>query len=507
MKKQTGTVYLVGAGPGDVDLITQKGLKLIQKADVIFYDNLVNPDLLKDVRKDCQLIYVGKRGEGTSTDQKLIEDQLVKAAQQVDCVVRLKGGDPFIFGRGGEEAQRLASEKISFEIIPGVSSAIAVPAYAGIPLTHRNFTSTVAFVTGHPSVGAIHESPLQSIDWNALAKIGTLVFLMSVKSIRENMQKLMGAGRKPSTPAAFIRWGTYSKQESIVSNISQIADEIEKRKLMPPAIVVVGEVVKLREEISWFETKPLFGKSILVTRARSQASELAQNLKDLGANVIEVPALEIRAPASWNKVDVAIRKIKNYSWLIFTSVNGVNYFFSRFQKLKKDIRGLSKCKIAAVGPATVQALDALHLKVEKVPSEFNAKKLAQTFNAKEVKGKKILFPRAKEGREELIEILQSKGAKLDCVTVYENHLPKNTETLFDKINTVDCISFASSSSVENFIKICPAALLGKMKQIPCVCIGPQTLQKAKELGFSKASKSKKSTIESLVQSLLTFLSQ
>lgn len=502
MSSQLGKVYLVGAGPGDPGLITQKALDLIRKADVIFYDNLVNPLLLKEAGDSCEKIYVGKRGEGNSTEQQHIEDQLVKAAQKAKCVVRLKGGDPFIFGRGGEEAQRLVQEKIAFEIVPGVTSAIAVPAYAGIPLTHRNFTSSVAFVTGHFSV----QESFAPLNWDALSKIGTLVFLMGVKSIRKNMESLIAAGKDPQTPAAIIRWGTYPKQQTLVSTISQIADKVEEHHLMPPAILITGEVVNLRNEITWFESKPLFAKTILVTRARQQASELSQKLRDLGAHVIEVPALEIHPPASWKKMDLAIKNIKKYDWLVFTSINAVQSFFGRLQKLKKDIRDLSGLKIAAVGPSTAEALEKLHLQVAKLPAQFNARKLALSFKSKDIKGKRFLFPRAKEGRDDLIDILTEKGAKVDLLIAYENKIPKNMDQTLQNISEIDCITFASSSSVENFVKILSPSQYEKFKQSACVCIGPQSLQKAKELGFEKAQKAPQSTINALIQKITELFS-
>lgn len=506
MKKKLGKVYLVGAGPGDPLLLTQKGVQLLAQADVIFYDNLVNPELLNLAHPESKKIYVGKRGEGKSSDQKIIEKKLVKAALTGKVVVRLKGGDPFIFGRGGEEAQRLFQENIPYEIVPGVSSAIAVPAYAGIPLTHRNFTSTIAFVTGHPSVGAVREPPLQNVDWNALAKMGTIVFLMGVKTIRQNMQNLISAGRAPQTPAAFIRWGTYPKQETIISNISNIADEIEKRKLMPPAIIVVGEVVKLRDQISWFESKPLFGKTILVTRARSQASELLQKLRDLGAHAIEVPTIEIRPPTSWKALDRALQNLKNYDWIIFTSVNAVKYFFDRFKFYELDIRTLHHCKIAAVGSATAEALESLNLWVEKLPSEFNAQKLAAEFKISEIKGQKILFPRAEQGRKDLIHLLEKKGAKVDCVSAYKTIPPPHKKEILEtisKLPRIDCLTFASSSSVENFFKIIPRNLRLKIIKTPCVCMGPITQKSAQKQGFKKLFTASESRMDSLLEKILS----
>lgn len=500
MKAKFGKVYLVGAGPGDLGLITQKGMALIRSADVIFYDNLVNPLFLNYASSRCKKVYVGKRGEGNSTDQKAIEDQLVEAAGNHACVLRLKGGDPFIFGRGGEEAQRLSQEKIEFEIVPGVSSAIAAPAYAGIPLTHRNLTSAVVFITGH-----FQEKNAQApLDWEALSKIGTLVFLMSVKTLDANMKNLMKAGRDPQTPAAFIRWGTYPQQETHVSDIAHIAEEVEAKKLMPPAIVVVGEVVKLRDEIAWFEKKPLFGKKILLTRARIQASEASKILQDWGAEVWELPCIEVVPPADGKELDESIQKVGTYDWLVFTSVNAVHSFFTRFKDLKQDIRKLFKIKIAAVGPMTARALNNLHLQVDKIPEEFQAERLAQSFTEDEVKGKRILFPRAKEGKEELIQILEQKGATIDLVTAYQIQTPPLDAAMLEKLlkQKPDCIAFASSSAVRHLIQMLPTDLLKELRKIPSICIGPQTFQEAQALGFEKAELSTNSSLPGLLQTTL-----
>jgi uroporphyrinogen III methyltransferase/synthase len=526
MESKKGKVYLVGAGPGDPGLITQKGLDLIRKAEVIFYDNLVNPKLLDETHREAELIYVGKRGEGTSTDQKEIEDQIVSAAKKGKLIVRLKGGDPFIFGRGGEEAERLVSEGIPFEIVPGVTSPIAVPAYAGIPLTHRDFTHTVVFVTGHPKENekleerserknsSFHLSPLTShlspIDWSALSKMGTIVFVMGVKTIRHNMESLMKAGKDFDTPVAVIRWGTYPRQKTILGTIGSIADEVEKIKLMPPAIVVVGEVVKLREKLRWFETKPLFGKRVIVTRARTQAGSLSERLDELGAEIIEIPTIEICPPASFKEVDDALHRIKEYHWIIFTSVHGVHYFFERWGLLNKDIRELADCHLAAVGSTTADALQRFHLKVEKIPEEFSAESLARCFSTAEVSGKKVLFPRAKEGREELIQDLQSKGAEVDVVTVYENKLPLLAKEKIEKLTKkepIDLLTFTSSSTVKNFHDLLKESSQGWLLKTPAICMGPITEKTARELEFQEVIVSKKATIEEMVMTIREYLSK
>ncbi len=508
MKKRIGKVYLVGAGPGDPGLVTLKALRILSTADVILYDNLIHPQLLKETKPQAKLIHVGKRGEGSSANQKEIEEKIVFYAKQGNCVLRLKGGDPFIFGRGGEEALHLAQEKIPFEIIPGITSPIAVPAYAGIPLTHRDLTHTVTFVTGHAQ-------EKEEIDWQALARMGTIVFVMGVKTIRKNMQALIQAGRDPKTPVAVIRWGTYPRQKTLVGKIKTIADQVEKTNLMPPAIIVVGEVVSLREKINWFETRPLFGKKLWVTRAQAQASTLSASLRELGAEVMETPMIEIIPPRSWKEVDLAIDKISSYDWIFFTSVNAVQYFFERFKKRKKDIRDLSGHHLAAVGSSTAKALEDLCLTVDFVPKKFTALGLVQEFLKKNKKVKKILIPRAKEGNEEGIELLRQKGISVDVVTAYENQFPKLSQEQLDQIKSLgemDLVIFASSSAVRNFFQVIkkippgPPLLKGgggdfKCHQIQCICIGPQTAKTAQDLGFEVVATPQKATLKNLVSEI------
>jgi uroporphyrinogen III methyltransferase / synthase len=493
---KAGKVYLVGAGPGDPELITQRAFRLIGQAEVIFYDNLVNPQLLQSAHPEARLVYVGKRGEGTSADQKEIEDRIVTAAREGKKVVRLKGGDPFIFGRGGEEAERLAAEGIPFEVVPGVTSPIAVPAYAGIPLTHRNFTHTVVFVTGHKDA---------AVDWNAVARMETIVFVMGVKTVRENMEALINAGKNPETPVALIRWGTYPRQKTMTGTVGTIADEIEKIHLMPPAVIVVGEVVRLREKINWYETLPLFGKKIVVTRARRQASELTRRLRGLGAEVIEIPTIETVAPPSWKEVDGAIDSITQYDWIFFTSANGVEFFLRRLEESGRDVRVLSGCKLAVVGPATAEILSSFHLKADRSPPDFSGEALGKSFSKKELEGKKLLFPGAKEGRGELAEALRSKGAQVEVVTAYETRVPEKSKEELARLkdpSSVDLITFASSSAVKNFYDLLEGEMKEKLLEKPCLCIGPSTQATAKDLGFVDVSVSKEATIASLIERLM-----
>src|SRR5262245_40964379 len=371
----TGRVYLIGAGPGDPDLITIKGVRCLETSSCVVYDYLVNTDLLKYAPQSAELIHVGKKGGEAHISQDQINALIVQKAQNGMTVARLKGGDPFIFGRGGEEAAALAEAGVRFEVVPGVTSGYAAPAYAGIPVTHRDFSPSVTFITGH-------EDPSKDdsfIDWEALAHSrGTLVFFMGVKNLPEIVEKLLQHGRTPNTPIALIQWGTHVRQEVLTSTLDSIVQQVRLSGFSAPAIIVVGDVVRLREQIKWFESRPLFGKRILITRPKAQAEPLRAQLAELGAEVILFPTVQVREPASWQPLDEAIQNINRYQWLIFTSVNGVENFFARFQKIRKDIRKLGGIKIAAIGPATEKAVRRFVVDVEVIPDEFKAENLVES---------------------------------------------------------------------------------------------------------------------------------
>jgi uroporphyrinogen III methyltransferase/synthase len=501
-KDKKGKVYIIGAGPGDAGLMTLKGIDCLREADVVIYDYLVNETLLKYVRSDARLIYAGKQGGAHTLSQWQINDLLVKEAKSGNVVARLKGGDPFVFGRGGEEAEKLAAKKISFEIVPGVTSAIAVPAYAGIPLTHRGLTSTVAFVTGH-------EDPSKEksdIDWPALARIGTLVFLMGVKNIEKIVQELKDNGRSPKTPAALIRWGTTPGQVILEGNLSNIARLARERKFTPPAILVVGEVVALRNTLRWFDSKPLFGKGVVITRPEKQADDLANLLMKAGAHPIHFPTIKIVPPPSWHELDQTIRQLDEYDWLIFTSANGVAYFFERLFAKKKDIRDLKGIKICCIGPATARQVTCRGIKVDLVPTKYISEGILKSFAGKNLKGKRMLLARAAEARDVLPEGLKKLGAMVDVATAYvtvNSEKKKNDlKALFEE-NQVDIITFTSSSTVHNFIKI-----MGRDFQLPkgvkIASIGPVTAATAKKAGFSVDIHQEEYTIEGLVGALVGF---
>lgn len=504
-KNKKGKVYIIGAGPGDAGLMTLKGIDCLREADVVVYDYLVSKDLLKYAKTDARFIYAGKQGGAHTLSQWQINDLLLKEAKAGNIVARLKGGDPFIFGRGGEEAEKLSANKIPFEIVPGVTSAIAVPAYAGIPLTHRGLTSTVAFVTGH-------EDPTKEksdIDWQALARIGTLVFLMGVKNIEKIVGELKDNGRSPKTPAALVRWGTTPRQEILEGNISNIVKLAKERKFTPPAILVVGEVVALRNTLQWFDSKPLFGKGVVITRPEKQADDLAKLLMREGANPIHFPTIKIVSPPDWHELDTAIKKLEQYDWLIFTSANGVAYFFERLSAKGKDIRDLKGVKICCIGPATAQQVESKGIKVDLVPQEFISEGILKSFSGKNLKGKKILIARAAKARDVLPEGLKKLGAQVDVVTAYETvgsgKKKKELEDLF-KEKQVDVITFTSSSTVNNFVKI-----MGNNFKLPAdvkiASIGPVTAATAKKAGFPIDIHQEEYTMEGLIGALINFFSK
>ena len=349
-------VYLVGSGPGDPGLITVKGLNCIKKADVIVYDYLVNASLLRNARDDAEIIYVGKKGNQHTMEQEDINQLLVDKAMENKIVTRLKGGDPYVFGRGGEEALVLKEHNIPFEVVPGITAAIATPAYAGIPVTHRTCTSTFGLITGH-------EDPTKDqsdIDWKKISTgLGTLTFYMGIKNLPNIVSQLVKHGRSEDTPVAVIRWGTTTEQETVTGTLSNI---VEKAKdIKPPAITIVGEVVNLRDQLNWFETRPLFHKTIVVTRSRDQASEFSEQLTDLGANVLEFPTISITSPDDFTPLDNEIGKLESTDWIIFTSVNGVDCFFHRLFELGGDVRDLKGVKICSIGPATTERIKGFHI--------------------------------------------------------------------------------------------------------------------------------------------------
>jgi uroporphyrinogen III methyltransferase/synthase len=505
-KSNFGTVYLVGAGPGDPGLLTLRAKELLEKADAVFYDHLVHPDVLKLCPR-AELHYVGKVGHADFVSQEEIEGQLQKAAEKFAGVVRLKGGDPFIFGRGGEEAEFLAGKGISFEIVPGVTSAVAVPAYAGIPLTHRSLASGVIFFTGHEDpLKASHEGE-GTIEWPSGIQGKTLVGLMGVKNLRANLERLVRSGVDPRTPAALIEWGTYPRQRVVSGQVADLADSAEREGIQPPAITVIGEVVRLRATLNWFERRPLFGRRILLTRARDQMEEFARPLRAWGAEVLDVPTIEIRPTEDFSRADAAIRNLSSYEWILFTSVHGVDYFFQRFMSRTGDIRVLGPARLAAVGPATARRLEERGLRVERIGGEFSGKGLAEAFQEEEVRGRRLLFAGAEIGGEELAAGLKEKGGVLDVAPVYRAVPPEYSQEFWDGVGAagdIDLVVFTSPSSVKNLVRLVQGKPVeSKIRGIPAMAIGPVTRRAVEESGFQLIGVAAQATLESLLIEILS----
>jgi uroporphyrinogen III methyltransferase / synthase len=496
-----GKVYLVGAGPGDPGLMTLRGREVLEQAEVVIYDYLANEEFLKFAPPHAERIYVGKKGGDHTLSQEGINDLLIEKGRN-NIVVRLKGGDPFVFGRGGEEAQELVAEGIPFEVVPGVTAAIAVPAYAGIPLSHRDFTASMAFVTGHER----EDKGDSKVDWEKLATgVGTLVFFMGVKNLPEITKSLVSHGRSENTPVAVIRWGTTPHQQTVTGTLKDIVEKVKEAQLKPPAITVVGEVVSLRDELNWFEHRPLFGRSIVVTRAREQASDFLAMLSELGARCIEFPTIDIQPPPSWNPLDEAIGRLSGYNWVIFTSVNGVLFFMERLRAAGMDSRALHGLKVAAIGPKTAESLESYGLRPDLVPKEYRAESILDGLSGEKLQGMHFLMPRAMVARDILPDTLREQGAHVDVVPAYETVIPKERSgevaDLFRK-GEIDCVTFTSSSTVSNFFSLFEKdEILPLLQKVLIACIGPITAKTAEDHGLKIDIMPQKYTIPDLVQAL------
>jgi uroporphyrinogen III methyltransferase/synthase len=507
-------VYLVGAGPGDPGLITVRGKQLLEKAEVLIYDYLASKKLLKYVPGDAEFIYAGKRGGAKHTHtQDEINQMLVDRARSGKKVVRLKGGDPFIFGRGGEEIEELVKAGIPFEVVPGVTSATAAATYAGIPITHRQYTSTVAFVTGH-------EDPTKegsNIAWDKIATgVGTIVIYMGIKNLESIMEKIIRYGRDPQTPVAVVRWASTAEQRTVVGNLGNIAEVVRKNNIKPPSLVIIGEVVNLRDTINWYERRPLFSKRIVVTRTRDQASELVNLLENYGAECFEYPTISLEPVASYEILDRALAEIESYHWLLFTSLNAVEYFFKRLFELDMDVRDLKGPKIAAVGRVTAEALVGRGIRADLLPEEFTGDGLAETLVQTGVKGLRILIPRALKARETLPESLGSNGAEVTVAPVYQNVLPKSSagEQLKDELRralqdkTLDMVTFTSSSTVKNFMTLLEVngadEVQRLMSGVAIAAIGPITAKTAAKFGLQVSVQPDEYTIPDLVDSIVEY---
>lgn len=504
---KTGTVYLIGAGPGDPKLITLRAVECIKAADVLIYDYLANKKFLEYGKPGVEIIYVGKKGGEHTLPQDKINDLIVEKAKSGKSVARLKGGDPYIFGRGGEEAEQLVEAGVPFEVVPGVTAAAAATAYAGIPLTHRDFTTDVALITGH-------EDPTKaesSIKWDKIATgIGTLVFYMGVSNLPNIVANLVRYGRDSKTPVALIRWGSTTEQETITGTLEDIVEKVEKAGMKAPAITVVGGVVSLREKLRWFDTRPLFGKKIIVTRARAQSSDFTELLEANGASVVEFPTIDIVPPDDWTELDKAIGRLSDYQWVIFTSVNGVKYFLQRLKALNRDIRDLKGIKLCTIGPRTAEEVERLGIKVDFVPAEYKAEGIIEGLGREQLKGQKILIPRAEVAREVLPTELKRLGALVDVVDTYKTVRPvgdveKVRQMLSDK--KIDAVTFTSSSTVENFVAMFPGEDVKSLLDGALVAsIGPITSETAQKLGLKIDIMPKDYTIPALTQALVEHFS-
>lgn len=523
MVEKKGIVYLVGAGPGDIGLLTVKGMRCLQKAEVVIYDFHLNAQILNYISHDAEFIYAGKRGGHHTMTQEEINAAILEKAKEGKIVCRLKGGDPFVFGRGGEEAQALAQEGILFEVVPGVSSAVAAPAYAGIPLTHRLYSSSFAVIPGYEDTTK-EES---SIDWAKLATgVGTLVFLMAVKNIDVLTAKLIEHGRRPDTPVAVIRWGTRPDQKTLVSTLKDIAQLVREKDIRPPAVTIVGDVVNLRSELNWYEAKPMFGHRILVTREHGGGFE---GLEELGAEIIQFPTIEIVPPVNWDELDRAIESIEGYDWLIFTSSNGVRNFFGRLFERGRDIRELKGVKICAIGTKTAASISQYGIHVDLVPESFNAEGLIESFvkavstqqsalsskdkdgsspNSRQpatlLQGMKFLLPRAEFAREIFPDRIRELGGIIDVPAAYRAVKPDmhgKRLRRFLREGRVTVATFTSAATFNNFREMQGAEADELLKGVAIAAIGPVTARAIEKAGLAVQIMPEEATIEAMVEEI------
>jgi uroporphyrinogen III methyltransferase/synthase len=499
----TGTVYLVGAGPGDPGLLTVRAAELLERADVLVYDALAAPEIVERAAR-AERIYAGKRGGRRNVlSQDEISALLVDLARKHQTVVRLKGGDPFVFGRGGEEALELARAGIPFEVVPGVTAGVAAPAYAGIPVTHRGLSTSVTLVTGH-------EDPTKAeseLDWEFLARgTGTLVFYMSIGRMEENFARLIAAGRPADTPAAAVEWGTYPRQRTVTGTLATLPDVVRAASLGAPSIVLVGDVVSLRGELAWFDRRPLSGRRIVVTRARAQASELALALEELGAEVVQLPTIRIAPPEDPAPLREAAERAASFDWIVFTSVNGVEAFFAALAGVGRDARALAAARVCAIGPATAAAAARYGIRADLVPDEFVAEAAVEALAATGVEGKRILLPRAEIARAVLPEGLRARGAEVAEVTAYRTVQDgAGSEEVRRRLHAgeVDLVTFTASSTARNF-----ASLVGPdVGAAKVASIGPVTSGTVRELGMEVHVEAGEYTIPGLVRAIRTFYAE
>jgi len=512
MSARAGVVYLVGAGPGDPGLMTARALELIGSADAIFHDRLIPPGALDSARGDAELAYVGKSpadvpaprgpkgqsraGTSKSVPQGEINERLIEAARDGKSVVRLKGGDPFVFGRGGEEGEALRAARIEFEVVPGVTAGVAATAYAGIPVTHRDDASAVAFVTGHEDP----QKEESALDWDALARFpGTLVFYMGVKRLAANAAGLIEAGRDSDEPAAAIERGTMAGQRTVVATLGTLAEAVEREGVGAPALIVVGPVVRRREELAWLGRRPLHGRRVVVTRARTQASGLAATLRGLGAEAVELPAIRIEPRIEDDEVRDAVRAIGDYALICLTSPNGVRLLFEALAAAGRDARSLAGATVAAIGPGTARQLARRGIAADVVPERFVAEALVEALAEVEVSGKRALVARAAEARDVLPDVLRERGAEVDVVALYETVREEPDPEAVDAAASADYVTFTSSSTVRNLVE----ALGDRFPRAArVVSIGPVTSAAARGAGLQVDVEAERHDVDGLLAALL-----
>jgi uroporphyrinogen III methyltransferase / synthase len=491
----SGIVYLVGAGPGDPGLMTRRSLELIASADAILYDRLIPTGALEGARQDAELRYVGKEPGAAAMSQEEINALLVELGRGGKRVVRLKGGDPFVFGRGGEEAEALAAAGVPFEVVPGVTAGVAAPAYAGIPVTHRDAASAVAFVTGHEDP----EKTDSALDWDALARFpGTLVFYMGIRKLPQIAERLTAAGMDAGTPAAVIERGTHPGQRTIVDRLDGIAARVKAEEVRPPAITLVGPVAELHETIAWVERRPLQGEVVAVTRARAQASGLAQRLRELGAEVVETPAIRIEPRPVQGELLDAIDRIADYALVCFTSPNGVHLLFDALGAGGRDARALAAATVAAIGPGTAGALLEHGIRADVVPERFVAEALVEALSGLELDGRRVLVARAAEARAVLPEALRERGAQVDDVALYDTLAEPLGDAQRVALERATYVTFTSSSTVRFLLDSGVRPPAGAR----IVSIGPVTSATAEEHGLTVDVEAERHDIEGLVDALV-----
>ena len=500
----SGKVYLIGAGPGDPGLLTLKGQQYLAQADVVIYDYLANPVLLGHARADAERIYVGKVRGNHHLPQEQTNALLAEKAAAGLQVVRLKGGDPYIFGRGGEEAAYLKERGIPFEVVPGVTAGFAAAAYAGIPLTHRDVTTSLALLTGHERP----ERKLSSLDWEKLATgLGTLIFYMGMANLKQISEQLIAHGRAAATPVAVIQWATLPRQRTLVGSLETIAEDVAREGLEPPAVIIIGDVVNYREELRWYDNLPLFGKRFLITRPREQAAAFVTLLQQQGAETICIPTIEIAPPEDLQPLDAALSQLAGVDSLILTSANGVKACFERMAELQLDLRSLAGVQLVAVGPKTAQVLEARGLRPDLVPKNYRAEGVIAELLAQGVAGKRVLYPRAEISRSLIIDKLQEAGAEVLAPVAYRTLRPTGKEEMIRHLlaaGELDAVCFSSSSTFDNLLAMFGDELKTLQGRAEFFSIGPLTSETIRKHGFQVALEPEQSTLDHLVAAMVEY---